>query len=235
MFRLASITHYPRNKSEILALTLVPPFCGAVQRGMGNSRSKAMGRVLGTWRNTNLGKPLNTGFVATQAFAFKSMKQLDHEARNGAPKREPSPIAVRPMSIDDASYVIDSWARSFRRSPTTGAIEDDVFKIEQRARIDRLICRSKTFIACEPEDRRQIRGWIVFEPGGARYRIPCVHYVCVQPSFQLTGIGTALVSIARQTAEDPDAFMWTTHETAPMRHIRPKWNLVYNPYLLEVK
>lgn len=198
------------------------------------SRSHANGGIGGTWTNNAQQRGFAQGHNETAAFVYKSMKQLDHERRRGAAKLEPSPIAVRPISIDDASYVIDSWARSYRRSPTTGAIEDDVFKIEQRARIDRLICRSKTFIACEPDDKRQIRGWIVFEPGHAQ-KIPIVHYVCVQPSYQVTGIGSALVGIARETATDPDAFMWSTHETAPMRHIRSKWNLVYNPYLLEVK
>lgn len=199
---------------------------------MSITRAKAQGGVGGTWAAHN-GVAMH-GANQTAAFVHKSMKQMDHERRQGRAHQEPSPIAIRPITIDDASYVIDSWARSYRRSPTTGAIEDDIFKIEQRARIDRLICRSKTFIACEPDDKRQIRGWICFEPGHSE-KIPVVHYVCVQPSFQVTGIGTALVSIARQTAADPEAFMWATHETAPMRHIRAKWNLAYNPYLLEVK
>lgn len=198
------------------------------------TRVQATGGVGGTWKQTDVNKAFGRGGNETAAYVHKTLKQLDHEARQGREKRPPSPISVRPINIDDASYVIDSWVRSYRRSPTTGAIEDDVFKIEQRARIDRLICRSKTFIACEPEDTRQIRGWICFEAGHEK-KIPIVHYVCVQPSFQLTGIGSALVGIVRQTAKDADSFLWATHETAPMRHIRRKWNLLYNPYLLEVK
>jgi GNAT superfamily N-acetyltransferase len=198
------------------------------------TRVQATGGIGGTWKQHEGSASFGAGSNQTAAYVHKTLKQFDHEARNGGRKKEPSPIAVRPISIDDASYVIDSWVRSYRRSPATGPIEDDVFKIEQRARIDRLICRSKTFIACEPEDKRQIRGWVCFEPGNAN-KIPVIHYVCVQPSFQVSGIGTALVSIARQTASDVESFMWCTHDTAPMRHIRPKWNLLYNPYLLEVK
>lgn len=148
------------------------------------------------------------------------------------------PIAIRPMQIDDASYVIDSWSNSYRRSPTTGPIDREVFNIEQRARIDRLVTRAaaRVFIACDAVDKRQIRGWICFEAPFLEGKVPIVHYVCVQPIYQLNGIGNALIKLARQTHTDadPTAPMWCTHETAPMRHVRPKWGLIYNPYLLEV-
>ncbi len=145
-----------------------------------------------------------------------------------------APVAIRPISIDDASQVIDSWVKAYRRSHAVGPVEPAIFHIEQRARINRLISRSKTFIACDEIARGTIRGWIVFEPPKTRDAAPVVHFVCVHPAYQLAGVGTALINLARQTHPDPDAPMWCTHDTAPMRHLRPKWNLLYNPYLLEV-
>lgn len=143
-------------------------------------------------------------------------------------------IAIRPMTIDDASFVIDSWCSSYRRSQIVGPVDEAVFKIEQRGRIDRLICRSKCFIACDADDKKIIRGWICFEPPLTADAIPIVHFVCVHPTYQMQGIGTALINMARQTHHDEHTHMWSTHETSPMRHIRPKWNVMYNPYLLEV-
>jgi GNAT superfamily N-acetyltransferase len=161
-------------------------------------------------------------------------KKLREQARARGKFDPPTPVSIRPINIDDASHVIDSWIRSFRPSPTVGPVESAVFHIEQRARINRLISRSKTFMACDAVDKKLIRGWIVFEPPKAAEHAPVVHFVCVHPSYQLQGIGTALVNLAKQTHPDPEAPMWCTHDTSPMRHIRPKWNLLYNPYLLEL-
>lgn len=146
----------------------------------------------------------------------------------------PAPVALRPINIDDASHVIDSWVKSYRKSATVGPVENEVFHIEQRARINRLIKKSRTFIACDEADRSRVRGWIVFEPPKVQGEGPIIHYVCVNPAHQLVGIGTALINVAKTLAPDKDAPLWCTHDTVVMRHVRPKWNLLYNPYLLEV-
>lgn len=168
----------------------------------------------------------------TNTFIANERRRWDKRLR----KALKSPCAIRPMVIEDAAYVLDSWANSYRRSIVTGPIEREVFNIEQRARINRLVQRStaRVFVACDAEDKNKIRGWICFETPRGEHVIPVIHYVCIQPAHQQQGIGTALVELARQTASDPQAHMWTTHETQPMRHIREKWNLLYNPYLLEV-
>lgn len=171
------------------------------------------------------------GVAESLAFAAKVRKWCRKKNAQAAPP----PVAVRPMRIDDASHVIDSWVRSFRPSPTVGPVEAPVFHIEQRARINRLISRSKTFVACDPEDKSRIRGWIVFEPPRRIEDQAVIHYVCVHPNFQVQGIGSALVGIARGTQADAEAPIWSTHETQPMRHIRPRWNMFYNPYLLEME
>lgn len=168
--------------------------------------------------------------IFMREFHNSEQKKRTEQKQNAPPPR----IAIRPMTIDDASFVIDSWCSAYRRSQTVGPIDEAVFKIEQRARIDRLICRSKTFIACDADDKKVIRGWICFEPPVGEASIPILHFVCVHPIYQLHGIGTALVDIARKTHPDPETHIWSTHETSPMRHIRPKWNVMYNPYLLEV-
>lgn len=161
-------------------------------------------------------------------------RKLREERRAKGDFDPPKPVAIRPITIDDASHVIDSWVKAYRRSPTVGPVEPTIFHIEQRARINRLIQRSKTVIACDEADKALIRGWIVFEAPRTPTDAPVVHFVCVHPSYQCAGIGTALVEVARKTHPDPEAPMWSTHDTMPMKHIRPKWNLLYNPYLLEV-
>ena len=187
----------------------------------------------GDWRLKDGTAKSNAAIVERRMF-IRDLHNASQSAKAKAPPPPPTRIAIRPMQIDDASFVIDSWCTSYRRSQTVGPIDEAVFKIEQRSRIDRLICRSKCFVACDADDKRTIRGWICFEPPRGENSIPVVHFVCVHPLYQMQGIGTALVGIARQTHSDPETHMWSTHETSPMRHIRPKWNMMYNPYLLEV-
>lgn len=195
-----------------------------------------MNRVMGVWRGrvANEHKGQEEKYVGSLQ---RQMRAIESKAihNHGKAREAQRAVAIRPMVIDDAAYVIDSWANSFRRSQVVGSVDREVYNIEQRARIDRLISRaaSRVFVACDAEMTDKIRGWICFEPPG-KAPTPIVHYVCVQPSYQVSGVGTALVGIARQTLADLSQPMWCTHETQPMRHIRPKWNLLYNPYLLEV-
>lgn len=199
---------------------------------MAGDRKLGMQSVGGGWRNLAATQGANDAAKVQAKYVRKSMRKHDREQA----KLPARPISIRPMCIDDAAYVLDSWANSYRRSVITGPIEREVFNIEQRARINRLISRpaSRVFVACDAEKTEQIRGWVCFEPPLRDDGFAILHYVCVQPSHQQQGIGTALVNVARQTAKDADAMMWATHETQPMRHIREKWNLLYNPYLLEV-
>ena len=196
-----------------------------------------MGRIKGNYHHAQGDYDHTQARDDTARFLSRVREQtMQREAHKKADRPPLGPIAIRPMCIDDASYVLDSWATSYRRSPTTGPIDVGVFNIEQRARIDRLFRRpsARIFVACDKEKPERIKGWICFEAPFGDMLTPIVHYVCVKPGAQLCGIGTALVGIARQTHTDKDAPMWSTHETAPMRHIRERWGLLYNPYLLEI-
>lgn len=190
-------------------------------------------------RGNSPGETPQTRYAEAKAEKFAFLRKLRQQRREKEKAereagKKPPPVTVRVMGIDDASHIIDSWCRSFRRSATVGPVEPDVFKIEQRSRIDRLICRSQVLICSDAVDTTRIRGWVCFEAPRGERAIPVVHYVCVHPEHQQLGIGTALVGLVRRLAQDPETFLWCTHDTAPMRHIRPKWNLLYNPYLLEI-
>jgi len=199
---------------------------------MAGDRRHGLQSVRGQWRAEFYGEQGNDAQKMQQKYVRKTLKRYDR-LKAEEPTR---PVSIRPMHIDDAAYVLDSWANSYRRSVITGPIEREVFNIEQRARINRLVSRpsSRVFIACDAEHTTQILGWVCFEAPRQNDSFAVLHYVCIRPSHQMQGIGTALVNLARQTTKDTEQPMWTTHETQPMRHIREKWNLLYNPYLLEV-
>lgn len=201
---------------------------------MSNQRRYGTARMPAAWQREMKAGPGEAAVYERKIFQRDFHNSMQSQRAREAAEAKPAQIAIRPMTIDDASFVIDSWCSAYRRSQTVGPIDEAVFKIEQRSRIDRLICRSKCFIACDAADKKIIRGWVCFEPPLQPNAIPILHFVCVHPNYQLQGIGTALVNIARSTHPDPETHMWSTHETSPMRHVRPKWGVMYNPYLLEV-
>jgi hypothetical protein len=138
------------------------------------------------------------------------------------------PVHIRPMCIDDAPFIIDSWCSSYSRSPEVSRIDEQVFKIEQRNLINRLIPRCKVLVACDPDRHTFIRGWLVFEaarePGG----LAIVHYALTKPECQKHGVANALLSNVRTTS--PDGMVWATHATHASRWFG-KTYMIYNPYL----
>ena len=142
--------------------------------------------------------------------------------------------AIRPMTIDDAPFIVDSWASSYAHYARLEGVPSDVYKIEQRARIDRLVRASIVLSLVSKVDNSHVSGWICFQPPVKNPGSPILHYVLIHPSLQVRGLGSQLVSLVDSTKHDKTDPIWATHFTFPMRKIGPKWNLIYNPYLLEV-
>lgn len=152
-----------------------------------------------------------------------------------AMESKPDPgTAIRPMTIDDAPFIVDSWATSFTHSSRLDNVPPDVYKVEQRSRIDRLVQRSAVLCIHPIPDPPHLFGYIVFEPPRKATDLPILHYMLIHPSLQGQGLGAQLVDLVRTTAKDPSDPIWITHWTIPMRKLIPRWNLIFNPYLLEI-
>ena len=141
---------------------------------------------------------------------------------------------VRSARASDLPLITDAWLTSYRFSYSVGPVPKDIYGVEQRARVGRLVPRSKVLCAVDLHDEARIKGWICFEPPKQPEHYTVVHYICVHPSLQNMGMGSALIAVARSTNQDHEAPMWTTHHTLPMRRLIGRWNLIYNPYILEV-
>lgn len=197
----------------------------------GNSRSHA-GKKHGMPRGLNQQWSL-ADYQAQQ----EEIKRAADAAALKMREREQQPLQVtlRGLTIDDAALVIDSWCTSYARSPVTGPISPELFKIEQRARINRLLPKSKQIVAAFTEDPRMVYGWVCYRPLREDTDHPLIHYMAVKPEYQGRGIGKSLLDLVRQacgkTSLDPVFF---THWTVPCRRLERKWNIVYDPYLLEI-
>lgn len=192
---------------------------------MGHNRS---GRALRNGRAANIEVQREQAAIARAAqvkFARKVVEDL--------PPPEPAKVAMRGWKPEDLNFIIDSWASSYRYSSDVAHTDKEVYKVEQRSRIYRLIPRSRIIVANREGTPDEILGWICFEPPRALGQLPILHYVLVQRAVQLQGIGTALVELCRKTAQEPDSPIWGTHHTSPMRHLKDKWQVMHNDFLLE--
>jgi hypothetical protein len=146
---------------------------------------------------------------------------------------EQAQVQLRGWKPEDLNFIIDSWASSYRFSPDVVHTPKDVYKIEQRGRIFRLVTKSRIIVANRKGHPDDILGWVCFEPPQQKGELPILHYVLVQRFVQMQGIGKALVQLCRTSGFDATGPIWATHFTAPMRHLHAKWGIMHNDYLLE--
>lgn len=142
---------------------------------------------------------------------------------------------VRAARVADLAMMADAWLQSYRFSPVTGPIPPEVYRIEQRDRVRRLITRSKALCAVDDDNDSRVTGWVVFEPPRSAGKHAVLHYMSVHPALQNLGLGAALMGLVRKVAGGPDDPVFCTHYTFPMKRLMARWNLIYNPYLLEVR
>jgi GNAT superfamily N-acetyltransferase len=160
--------------------------------------------------------------------AFVTQRDLPKPERI-KPAAEPRPLVIRSGAIDDVNCIINDWAASYKESPEVQEMDPEVYKVEQRARIFRLLGASKVSVACDPDNHSKILGWVVhgWDKGA---QAPIVHYMYVKREFRLARVGTRLM---RHIGWVPGQVVWATHWQPCIRKLRHKWNWLYNRYLLE--
>lgn len=155
------------------------------------------------------------------------------------PRRAPLPalpIFLRSMMPSDVNFIRDTWAQSYRRCGVDSECrtEPSHYKVEMRARMARLMDRSTIIVACDPEDRNLIRGYVVYEKPQADEQLPVLHYVLVTPPCQNRGLGRKLIELVRESAYLPDSLVYGSHWTTAMRSIGKRYGILQNNFCLEV-
>lgn len=147
---------------------------------------------------------------------------------------DPGALTVRPMTPEDIPFVTDSWARSFLHSPSVRNVPDDVYKLEIRARIDRLLKQSVTLVLSAADSPTHVSGFVIFQPPKNDASLPILHYLLIHANLQDRGLGSKLFKLVSDTRNSPEDPCWATHWTIPMKRVISRWNLIFNPFLLEV-
>ncbi len=101
------------------------------------------------------------------------------------------PIKIRQGKLSDEDFVYSSWIHCLGNSKPYSSLDRNWFAAAQHALIERLLNRSRVFIACDPEDEDQIYGYIVGELDRA-----ILHWVYVKQRFRKVNVATRLFEAA---------------------------------------
>lgn len=107
------------------------------------------------------------------------------------------PIAVRDAVPGDASYIIKSWLRNYRKSYRGARIPKDIYydtRHGHHALVVGVLQRARVLVACSDDNPDQIFGWVCYEPEAT------VHYIHVKMEMQGFGIATRLLEAAGMKA-----------------------------------
>lgn len=149
-------------------------------------------------------------------------QQVQHETNKVSPE-----VTYRMASEVDIPFIFNSWLQSYRKSPSARNITNTTFYSEHHKIIEQCLKNSLVVMAVDKEDPNNIYGYIVAEQVEG-YLV--VHFIYVKHTFRNLKIGTSLLNQFERSTMG-----FYTHHTFPMEKLSVKWNLIYNPYLLNKK
>ncbi len=145
-------------------------------------------------------------------------------------------VHFRPYLPSDKAFIYDTWAQSYRHCSLDSETQCDpeIYKIEIRHRMDRLIPRSNVIIGCDPDKTDVIRCYVVFEKPKRETQLPVLHYMLVRTELQNRGLGRRMVELVRKSAFVEESFIYASHWTRAMRYIGPNYGVLRNNFCTEV-
>lgn len=148
------------------------------------------------------------------------------------------PVRIRPLAATDLPFVYQTWIRTawaqhaWERRNRAPAIPELQHSHGMEQRIGRLLTRSVGLAAGHEAHPGQVLGYIVAEPAAR-----ALHMLYVKGGaaggFRRMGIATRLVEAATEITPYPQPLDYYTQHTAAMRHLAKRWDLTFNPFLIE--
>jgi hypothetical protein len=135
-------------------------------------------------------------------------------------------IRARQPRKQDVPFIYSSWLKSFRNSPLTRPMSNEIYYEEQHSLITDIMETSTTIIISDSEDPDHILGYICASRNDG---VLTVHYVYVKHTYRRMGLGKLMLNAFECSPKD-DIFY--THSVGPSKLLAAKFNLTYNPYIL---
>lgn len=96
-------------------------------------------------------------------------------------------LYIRTEMPSDINFILNSWLKSYRNSKKTKKMTNDEYYTKQSKLIFELLQSSQIRVACNPEDIKQIFGYIVYEVSGV------VHFAYTKQVYRKFGVLKALL------------------------------------------
>jgi GNAT superfamily N-acetyltransferase len=142
-------------------------------------------------------------------------------------QNETLPLKVRFATNEDIPFIFSSWLRSFREQGYLArAVPNTIYYQNHHQILQKLVKRSKVYIACNSNDVSQIYGYIV---GEYIENALVIHYLYVKHSFRKLGVGKALFN---SFDHDTSLAACCSHLTKPVEKFLMKYNVIYHPYTM---
>jgi len=134
----------------------------------------------------------------------------------------PWPCLIRPAEPSDTGLVAHSWVESYYRgSRDVRCVKVSHYRQPMFRRVERVLASSSTLVACEPDDRDHLLGWVC-------WRGPTLHYVYVTQLRRSSGLMAALLDAA-----DREGQLETySHRTDRWMSMEDSRTLRFNPCAL---
>lgn len=141
-------------------------------------------------------------------------------------------VMLRDTKPEDASFIYSTWLRCYQDTSSWARLMPSrIFFDNHKKVIQRILGDSHVLVAANPEDPDQVFGYIVFQASGGGVAV--LHWVYVKETFRQLGIARDLFQVAKRIADHDESLpVAATHSNVRWELLAPKWNLVFNPYLL---
>ncbi len=138
---------------------------------------------------------------------------------------EELPIAIRPASAEDVSFIFNAWLKSYRSSDFAKNIQGEIYYHEHHKVIEEILKQYNVLIACNKDDYSQIYGFMC---AGFTQNVLTIHYVYTKHTFRRMGIAKMLLNAFEY---NPEYACIYTHETNAIKSITKELAMVYHPYV----
>lgn len=150
---------------------------------------------------------------------------------------------IEPATVDELALIIDSWCAGQAGQPHYALVPPEIFKVEMRARVTRLLGTSRCAVARPTplgwdvlgvapvnRDTRSILGWVCYAYDKAT-QAPIIHFLYVKARYREQGVATGLATKAAGVSRDN--LWWSTHTTPRIGKLLRRCGGTWNPFLLE--
>lgn len=136
------------------------------------------------------------------------------------------PLTIRHAHDGDIPFIFSSWLKSFRESGFMArGVPNTIYFTNHHKILQKLVQRSKVFIACDPKDTSNIYGYVVAETIDNTF---VLHFIYVKQSFRKLGVGKALFN----SFEHNGSASCCSHLTKAGEKFLLKYNIIYHPYTM---